>query len=257
MDFDATSLYPSAMWDRKSVRPKMGTGVAFKLHVIKRYVEVFNVQTFNQKDNESDIIRRKYYNLFDLMFQHLPVKEKIKNIEVIRMRMGSIIDTLPSVDFQEIVKFGGKVVEIYECVTYRENFKTSPFRKVIEKLFALIQKYKDEQNDLMQRLVKKIMNILYGAQIKKDINESCCCKSEHWMQAEYDENIFDYRRLPNGNYIVKRKKDDGLDDKDCDFKKVYLPISEFFLSNSKRIMNNFIREINGYYKKKHILHRNR
>ena len=30
------------------------------------------------------------------------------------MQNGYIIDTLPSVDIQEIVKTGGKVVEIYE-----------------------------------------------------------------------------------------------------------------------------------------------
>ena len=53
------------------------------------------------------------------------------------MRNGYIIDTLTSVDIQEIVKIGGKVVEIYEGVIYRENFKVSPFRKVIDILFKL------------------------------------------------------------------------------------------------------------------------
>ena len=43
------------------------------------------------------------------------------------------------------------------------------------------------------------------------------------------------------------KKDDGLDD-GCDIKKT-LPVvlGAFILSNIKRIMNNFIREINGFY----------
>ena len=50
------------------------------------------------------------------------------------MRNGYIIDTLTSVDIQEIIKIGGKLVQIYEGVIYRENFKISPFRKVIEKL---------------------------------------------------------------------------------------------------------------------------
>ena len=48
------------------------------------------------------------------------------------MRNGYIIDTLTSVDICEIVKIGGRVVKIYEGVIYRENFKISPFRKVIE-----------------------------------------------------------------------------------------------------------------------------
>ena len=40
---------------------------------------------------------------------------------------------------------GGKVIEIYEGVIYQEIFKISPFRKVLEKLFALLQKIKTEK----------------------------------------------------------------------------------------------------------------
>jgi len=54
------------------------------------------------------------------------------------MRNGYIIHTLTAVDIQEIVKIGGKVIEIYEGVIYRENVKISPFRKVIEKLRKVI-----------------------------------------------------------------------------------------------------------------------
>ena len=139
------------------------------------------------------------------------------------------------------------MVEVYKGVIYRENFKISPFRKVIEKLFALRQKYKDKKSDLMQRLVKLNMNSLYGVQIRKDISESYYCKSEKWMKTEFDENVLDYWKLSNGNYIVKMKKVDGLDD-DCDIKNP-LPavLVAFILSNSKPIMNNFIREVNGFY----------
>ena len=70
------------------------------------------------------------------------------------MRNGYIIDTLTAVDICEIVKIGGGVIEIYEGVICRKNFKISPIRKVIEKLFALRKKYKDEHNNLMQGLVK-------------------------------------------------------------------------------------------------------
>ena len=247
MDFDATSLYPSAMWDKNSVYPKIETGFAFKPDMNDIYVEAFNNQTFNEDGDESAILTIKYYNPPNLRFQHLPVKEKVKKIEVNRMRNGSIIDTLTSVDIQEIVKIGGRVIEIYEGVVYRENFKISPFRKVIEKLFALRQKYKDEKNDLMQGLVKLIMNSLCGVQIRRDISESYYCKSETWMKTEFDENVLDYWKLPNGNYIVKMKKDDGLDD-NCDIKNTRPAVlGAFILNNSKRIMNNFIREINGFY----------
>ena len=90
------------------------------------------------------------------------------------------------------------------------------------------------------------MNSLYGVQIRRDINESYYCKSETWMKTEFNENVLDCWRLPNGNYIVKTKKDDGLDD-DCHIKNT-LPagLGAFILSNSKRIMINYIREIDGF-----------
>ena len=67
------------------------------------------------------------------------------------------------------------------------------------------------------------------------------------MKTEIDENVLDYWKLPNGNSIARMKKDDGLDD-DCDVKNS-LPavLGAFILSNGKRI-NNFFREINGFYK---------
>ena len=227
MGYDAKSLYPSAMWDENLVFSKIKTGFAFKPHMNDVYIKAFNDQTFNEDSDESAILTIKYYNPPNLIFQHLPVKEKVEKVKVNRMRTGYIIDTLTSVDIQEIVKIGGKVIQIYEGVIYRENFKIPPFRKVLEKFIALRQKYKDEGNDLMPELVKLIINSFYGVQIRKDINESYSCKSEKWMKTEFDEKVLDYWKLPNGNYIVKMKKDDGLDD-NCDIKKNFTSSSRRF-----------------------------
>ena len=67
------------------------------------------------------------------------------------------------------------------------------------------------------------------------------------MKTEFVENSLDYRRLLNGNYIVKVRKDEGLED-DCDNKNS-LPayLGAFFLGNTKWIMNNFFRKVNGFY----------
>ena len=126
------------------------------------------------------------------------------------MRNGYITQVLTSVDIQEIVKIGGRVVEIYEGVIYKENFKINPFEKVITKLFALREKYKEENNDVMQLLVKLIMNALYGEFLRKDSIENNQGKSETWMMSEYDERVLDYHKINNGNYIVKMKDDEGL-----------------------------------------------
>ena len=45
MDFGATSLYPSAMWDENNVYPKIETGFAFKPHMKKTYLDAFNNQS--------------------------------------------------------------------------------------------------------------------------------------------------------------------------------------------------------------------
>ena len=59
MDFDATSLYPSAMWDKNSVYAKIESGFAFKPHMNDVYVKAFNDQTFNEDGDESPILTIK------------------------------------------------------------------------------------------------------------------------------------------------------------------------------------------------------
>ena len=105
----------------------------------------FNIKTFNEDGKDSAIFKKYILQSTYLIFQHLPVKGKVRRTVVNRMAKGSITDTLTSVDFCEIVKMGGQVTRTYEGVIYREDFKISPFRKVIEKLFTLKQKYKDEK----------------------------------------------------------------------------------------------------------------
>ena len=114
--------------------------------------------------------------------------------------------------FKKLSKIEGKVVEIYEGVIYRENFEINPFEEVVDKLFALRQKYKNENNEVMQLLVKLIMNALYGDFLRKDITESYQCKSEASMMTEYDERVLDYQKINYGNYNVKMKDDEGLQD---------------------------------------------
>ena len=206
-------------------------------------VENFNTGNFVQG---SAILKIKNYNPKNLIVQHLPVKGKERENEINSMRNGYIIDHLTSVDIQEIVKIGGKVIETYEGVIYRENFKVSPFRKVIEKLFALRQKYKDENNNVMQLLVKLLMNSLYGEIIRKDIEEKFACKSEAWMMDNYDERVKDYWKILGINYIVKMIDDPGLEDEVKKLNIMPLHFGSFVLSNCKRIKNYFIYAFIGF-----------
>ena len=243
-NFDCVSFYPSAMWDPKSIYPRIETGYAFAKDMNDALVEKFNNQTFTQG---SATLRVKYCNPKNLIVQHLPVKEKVNKIEVNRMRNGYNIQILTSVDIQEIVKIGGKIVKIYEGVIYRENFKVNRFEKVINKWFELRQKYKDDNNHIMQILVKLVMNSLYGEFLRKDILESYQCKSEIWMMAQYDKTLLDYQKINHGSYIVKMKDDEGLEDEIKKANTLPLQLAVFILSNSKRIMNNFIHAFDGFY----------
>ena len=108
-DFDCVSLYPSALWDKASIYPRIETGYAFTLDMNDEFVEKSNTQTFTQG---SAILKIKYYTPKDLIVQHLPIKEKEKKIDVNRIRNGYITQILTSVDIQEIVKIGGRVIEI-------------------------------------------------------------------------------------------------------------------------------------------------
>ena len=155
-------------------------------------VEIVNSGSSNQG---SAILKTKYHNPKDLIVQHLPFEGKVNKIEVNRLGNGFIIDTLSNVFFQEILKTGVKVVEIYERVIYRESFKISPFRKYNDKLFAMRQKYKDENDNVIQLLVKLIMNSLYGEQIRKDIEEKFARKSQSWMLTEYEEKVKVYCKI--------------------------------------------------------------
>ena len=158
-DIDAVSLYPIAKSDEKSIHPKIGICYVYTTDMINKLVEKLNIQTLTQG---SAISKYKYYSLKNLIVQHIPIKERKKKIEINRMRSGYIVDVLTSVEIQEIVKIGGKAVQIYESVIYRENFELSPFKNDIDKVFELRQKYKDESIDVMHLLVKLILNSLYG-----------------------------------------------------------------------------------------------
>ena len=242
--FDAVSLYPSAMSDEKSLYPRIEMGYAFTPDMNDNLIDKYNNQNFTQG---SAVLKIKYYNPRNLIVQNLPVTEREKKIEINFMRIGYIVDVLTSVDIQEMFKTGGKIIDFFEGVVYRENFKVSPFEKVLNNLFELRQKYKDENNDVMQLLLKLIMNSLNGEQIRKGIEESYQCKSEMRTMTEYDERVLDYQENNYRNHIVKMKDDEGLQDEVKNFSTMPLHLGAFVLSNSKRNMNNFIHAIDEFY----------
>ena len=129
------------------------------------------------------------------MFQHLPVKEKIKNPyknnrlqEINRMRNGIIVDTLASVDIVEIVKCGGVILEVYEgFFCYNLNF--NPYTEFVTDMFEKKDKFKSQRKDLFQNLSKKIGLSVYVGNIRKDINEEYKCLTDNWMRGNFDDRV--------------------------------------------------------------------
>ena len=64
---------------------------------------------------------------------------------------------------------------------------------------------------------------------------------------EYDERVLDYQKIIRGNYIVKMKDDESLQDEVKKFNTLPLQLAAFILSNSKGKTNNFIHAVNGFY----------
>ena len=108
-----------------------------------------------------------------------------------------------------------------------------------------MQEDKDKLNDFMQKLVKLLKNSSYGKNIRKNIAKEYSCNTEHWMSARYDERVLDYQRLADSHYIVRMQQGEGLECK-TDLKHTLPAHLGSGLSNSKRTINCFIRETNGF-----------
>ena len=254
VSYDFNSLYPSAQIDKNSTWPKIETAYPFKKDMNDAVCYLFNSGRWNEL-NRSAFLTIKYHNPENLIFQHLPVKEKIENPyknnrleEINRMRNGIIIDTLTSVDIVEIVKYGGEILHIYEGF-FCHNLEFNPYTEFVTDMFQKRDMFKSQGKDLLQNLAKKIGLSVYGGNIRKDINEEYKCVTENWMRENFDDRVKEWFPLKNGNLIVKLEDDEGVDDYDKAKAINTMPshFGSYILSHSKRLMNNVFREIDGFY----------
>ena len=137
----------------------------------------------------------KYLNLENLIFQHLPVKEEIENPyknnrigEINRKRNGVITDTLTSVDNVEIVRCGVIIFELFEAF-FCQNLEYKLYTEFVTEMFEKRELFKSQGKDLLQNLAKKIGLSVYGANIRKDINEEPKCVTEKWMSENFDDRV--------------------------------------------------------------------
>jgi len=207
MAFDANSLYPSAMYDDNSEYPVASSAKPISDKQKLRYVKLFNEQTFRPRCGIFSVFYTYPDNLF---FQPIPAKDVVKKdtgekVDLIRFRNGEIFDTLTSVDIQEIVRCGGKILKIYDGIVYSEIYTESPFKSYVKKMFEYRLKFKSEKNDVADSLVKLLLNSLYGKTFQKDIVTTSHVWSEETLRSNFTELIKNYEEILNGLYYVEKK----------------------------------------------------
>ena len=113
VSYDFNCLYPSAKIDNNSNWSKIETVYPFKKYMKESICSLFNSGRWNDL-SRSVFSTVKYHNPEKLIFQHLPVNEKIDNSyknkrleEINGMRNGKKVDTLTTVDIVEIAKRSG------------------------------------------------------------------------------------------------------------------------------------------------------
>ena len=215
---------------------------------------MFNSRKWNEL-KRSAFLTVEYHKPANLVFQHLPVKEKIgnpyKNIrleEINKMRNGIIIDTLTSVGIVEIVKGGGVTLEVSECF-FCHNLENNPYTELVTDMFEKRDLFKLQRKDLIQNLAEKIGLTVYGGNFRKDINEEYNSVTENWMRENFDDRVKKWFPLKNGNLIVKLEDVEGVDDYDKATSVSTTPshFGSYISSHSKRLMNDVIRQIGGFY----------
>ncbi|ESO98773.1 hypothetical protein LOTGIDRAFT_158719 [Lottia gigantea] len=168
-----------------------------------------------------------------MFFQPIPAKDKIT-----------------FTNKKEIVKAGGRIIKILDGIVYEENFRTPPYRDDILILRDLTNKYKQEGNIVGSNCMKLLGNSLYGKSIQKDITTSRHLWSEATLKANFDSHVKSYPKVNETQYIVEINEEEK--EFDCTPPKctrlTASHLGSFVLSHSKKIINNFIHVIDGFYK---------
>ena len=102
---------------------------------------------------------------------------------------------------------------------------------------------------MLQTLAERVANSAYGRNIRGDFNDQFKCVTENWMREKYDDTVKKRLPLENGFLIVELEDNSVNEDQDIGKSMNRMPclFSSFILRPSKRIMNEVIRETDGFY----------
>ena len=139
-------------------------------------------------------------------------------------------------------------LEVFEGFFCR-NLEYNP--EINTDIIAKTYLFKSQGKELLQNLAKKIGLSVYCGNIRKDINEESKCVTETWMREIFDDRVKEWFPLKNGKLIVKLEDDEGVDDheKAKSINTMSSHSGSYFLSHSKKLMNDVIKQIGGFLNK--------
>ena len=85
----------------------------------------------------------------------------------------------------------------------------------------------------MVDLSKLCIDSLYGQSIRNDRDEEYIKKSDNWLVKNNDQNVVEYKALPNGEYVIKYISHPGIDKLKEVEENMPSQLGMFVLSHSK------------------------
>jgi len=257
-DFDAVSLYPSAM-----VRDDMNVPLGPPLHISDAsYMKVKDLGEYNSAYLRVNIKRIPHTRSFPLLCKQ---DEELQVYNYENTAIG--IHFLTKVQLEDVVEFHKLQDDDYkiECGLFFNQGVNTKIRDFIKDTFEQRLKYKDKSspnyNPVKQKLMKDVMNCFYGKCIQKPINDQVKFfdsqeKRDEYCRRHYN-NLIDVTDLQNGEgewklSIVKTSKNIARHE-------MYCHVGANILSVSKRIMNQVMclsedKGINIYYQDTDSMH---
>ena len=253
-DFDACSLYPSAMARLFTVE---GVPSVLPEEMLNR--EYLLNHSFTEDQTEPTKERFISYYVVEIEITKVGInrdfpliveRTKINNMNV-NKPVKMVVDMI---ELEDKIKFQQIEFNVIRGYFWKGN-RDHRIRETIKKLFKLRAEYKKQGNSI-QQVIKLIMNSGYGKSIQKPIDNELKyideTKIEHYIY-EHWHNIQECQKIPNSKqYLIKLNKTVDKQFNNCVF-------GVSVLSMSKRIMNEVMclaedLGINIYYQDTDSMH---
>ena len=254
VDYDACSLYPSAM--KRLLLPKGEPKYCKDPKIIEEYfnkiMEEDQIKSNNKKFISAMIVKVKILKVGKKL--KFPLLSKRKNgISYYINEVENEEMILTYIELQDFIKYQHGEVEFIECL-YWTGDRDDRMSKYIQIIYNKRVEYKRD-NDPKQNVMKLLMNSAYGKTIQKEIKEEYVFKDNDNLktyQINNYERIKEIIEINKSTYWIKLGG--------CD-KNSFVPniIGTLILGMSKRIMNEVmcLAELNDipiYYQDTDSIH---